>query len=73
MTHQPKSSKSREILGLQLEVFGLIFLLVGIIWQASLSDLIDKYSRQTVDFIQENVNLALLETIEKLSRQIDEN
>ncbi len=67
------SSKSHEILGLQCEVVGLVFMLVGIIWQISFTDTIDKGSRKSIDFIQENVNIALLESIDNISRQINED
>ncbi len=61
--------RNLEISGLQCEVLGLLFLLIAAVWQAQFNDWFDKTARDWQSYIQEDVNIALLTSIEELSKQ----
>jgi hypothetical protein len=64
---------NREILGLRLELVGLLIVLLSTVWQAAFTDWFEKNSHNWIAYIQEEVNLSVLRAIDNVSQQLLEN
>ena len=60
-------SKKSEVLGHRLELLGLVFALLATIWQSSLGGWWDKQGPEWQYWIQEEVNIAVLNSIGNLA------
>lgn len=61
---------NKELLGLKFEVVGLILVFMATIWQVAFTDDLAKDSSEWNFFIQEEVNLALLDAARSINVQI---
>ena len=62
-----KLSNNKELWGFRLELLGLIFLLIGGFWQANFSGWWDKQIPEWQYYIQHEVNLAILSSLQNIS------
>lgn len=60
-------STSLEVKGLRFEAAGLSLILAAALWQASVSDWLDRYPIESIAYAQEEVNVAVLTSIDQLS------
>lgn len=58
---------NKEVLGFKLELAGLIFLFLGTFWQANFSGWWDKNAYEWQYWIQEEVNLTLLNSVNDIA------
>jgi hypothetical protein len=64
---------SLEVVGLAVEVIGLVMLLLAALWQVSITDWFDTLPAKSQYFIQETANLAVLEALGKSASALSEN
>jgi hypothetical protein len=62
-----KLSRDSEVWGLRFELFGLLVVVAATFWQAVLTDWWDLQLREGQAWIQEDVNIAELESIRNLA------
>jgi hypothetical protein len=63
-------SINKEVLGLRIEIAGLIAILVATLWQGSFTDWFDRNDRNWIAYTQETANLAMLIALRDLSAQV---
>ena len=67
-----KMSATKEVWGLRCELTGLLIVLLATVWQATFTDWFDRTSRDWLGYIQEEVNISLLRSLDDLSGQVQE-
>jgi len=63
--------RSLEFLGHSIEVIGLSVLLFAALWQAAVTDWLDKFPVKSQYYIQETANLAILRSVNRIAEAMD--
>ena len=61
---------NKELLGLRLEIAGLVTVLLATVWQGSFTDWFDRNNRNWIAYTQETVNFATLRALNDISKQV---
>jgi hypothetical protein len=57
--------RNLETIGLSLEISGLVLVLLAALWQAGVTDWLDRFPANSQYYIQETANLAVLQAINR--------